>query len=291
MKIFITGGTGFIGSHLINAFHTLGHDVISIKRSGSKPRISLKKQPQWIVGKLGDGTLKNIPNCDIVIHLAASGVKVSSRNWHDCIKTNVIGTNELLYGLSNVSNMPLLIYPRTFYENYINDFSDLINNPYVVTKAATMKIVELWAKTNQSSRVIFGTIFQTYGPGDDPGNVLSYTAECLGKNIPAELGSGKILRDWIYIDDLVDAFVQTLNVSDNGIQYFDFGTGKLTSLTEVVGILADLMGSSKNILHFDLKRDRGDTEFAACAKNFLPGWKSRLSLEEGLTRFINNPLI
>lgn len=288
MKIFITGGTGFIGSHLINALHTLGHDVISLKRSKSKPRISLKKQPQWIIGKLGDGTLTKLPNSDIVIHLAASGVKASNRNWNNCINSNIIGTNELLYGLSNVSNTPLLIYPRTFYEDYLNKFTKLKNNPYFVTKAAATKMVELWVKTNQKSRVNFGTIFQAYGPGDDLGNVLSYTAGCLGRDIPAKLGNGEILRDWIYIDDLVDVLIKSIKCNNNRIQYFDFGTGKLTSLREMVEMLASLMDSSKNLLHFDSKKDRGDIKIDACAINQIPEWVPNYLVKSGIKEFIKH---
>jgi len=288
MKIFITGGTGFIGSYLINALHLLKHEVIVLKRENSKPRIQLNKEPKWIIGNLGDGNLTKFPKCDVVIHLAASGVKASNRNWNDCIKTNIIGTNELLYGLSNVSNMPLFIYPRTFYENYLNDFSELINNPYVVTKTAGTKIIKLWASSNKKARVIFGTFFQVYGAGDDPGNVLTYTANCLRRGIPAKLGSGKGLRDWIYIDDLVDAFTRVLKVNGNRIQYFDFGTGKLTSIKEVVVKLAGLMGCSNDLLSFDSKRDRHDTELILCAKYFLPSWKPSVSLEEGIINYINS---
>ena len=52
MKIFLTGGTGFIGSHFINAMHRDGHKVVALRRKGSKPRIKLDQEPKWIEGSL-----------------------------------------------------------------------------------------------------------------------------------------------------------------------------------------------------------------------------------------------
>jgi len=284
MKILVTGGTGFIGSNLINALHELGHNIISFKRRGSKPRVTLKKQPEWIVGELGDGTLTNLPNCEVVIHLAASGVKASHRKWAECVKTNIIGTNELLCGLNKISNNPLLIYPKTFYEDCLGNFHESINNPYISTKAAATKTVELWANTNKNIKVTFGTIFQCYGPGDDPGNVITYTIDCLRNDTKVKLGSGIGMRDWIYIDDLINAIVKTINLSIKRIQYYDFGTGELTSLKEMVNIIADMMGRSKELLNFDPKMDRTDTEFSAHARDFVPDWKPYYSNLTGIKK-------
>ena len=287
MKIIITGGTGIVGSHLVNALHLLEHEVIVIKRENSKPRIPLNKEPKWIIGNLGDNTIGKLPKCDIIIHLASSGVKSSNRKWNECIKTNIGGTYQLLHLLDKMSNKPLLVYPKTFYEESLNKFPKLGQNPYIATKSASTKIVKLWATYNIDARVIFGTIFQAYGAGDDPGNVLTYTANCLRNGVTAQLGSGNGLRDWIYIDDLVDAFTRALKVNGNRIQYFDFGTGKLTSIREVVLKLADLMDCSNDLLSFDSKRDRHDTELTSRAKKFLPAWKPRLSLEEGIIKYVN----
>ena len=288
MKIFVTGGTGFIGSYLINALNKLGHDVVALKRSGSKPRIILNKQPKWIIGKIGYGNLKKLPNCDIVIHLAASGVKASNRNWYDCINTNIIGTNELLIGLSGVPNPPLLIYLRTFYEEYLNKVTSFKRNPYIVTKTTATKIIESWAQKNINAKVVFGTVFQAYGPGDEYGNLLTYTKRCLQNNIKAKLGSGSGLRDWIYINDLVDALAKTIDLKHNRIQYYDFGTGSLTSIKKMVETLAELMYAPNSLLDFDHNRDRGDTEFGAYAKNLVPDWYPSFSVREGLELLIKN---
>ena len=291
MRVLVTGANGFVGHHLVPRLLDKGHNVITY---GLKPPFFQDYSCGYthiITGDLSSGEeLDQIvwKDVDAVIHLSAAGVKASRRIWSECISVNIVGTEQLIHAMSNISTPPLLVYPRTFYEDYVNKLSGLKKNPYIVTKAAGTKIVELWARDNKNARVVFGTIFQAYGTRDDSGNILSYTADCLRDGIPVKLGSGKSLRDWIYIDDLVDAFIRSLNVSGNRIQYFDFGTGELTSLKGAVETLARLMGSSNDLLQFDPGRDREDAELTACAKKLLPDWEPRFSVEMGLTHFIDN---
>ena len=290
MKIFLTGANGFIGRHLLPRLLDKGHNVISYDIKEPVFQGNAYGKMRTIIGDLTSGEgLDEIKweEIDAVIHLAAAGVKASDRNWYGCISVNMLGMEKILYAIGEVSPPPLLIYPRTFYEDCISESSDLKNNPYIVTKTAATKIVELWARNNKNARVVFCTIFQAYGSGDDPGNILTYTANCLKEGVAAKLGSGKGLRDWIYIDDIVGAFLRGLEVTGDNIQYFDFGTGKLTSIKEVVVKLAGMMGYSNELLSFDSKRDRYDTKLRSCAKHILPKWKPSLSLDEGINKYID----
>ena len=291
MIVLVTGASGFIGNHLLPRLLDEGHEVIAFDLKPPISQVHFRERMRIITGDLSAGEgLEQIEweNVDAVVHLAAAGVKASKRDWHECISVNIIGTEQLIHSMSRIDNPPLLIYPRTFYEDYLSEIPGLEQNPYIVTKKAGTKIVELWAQDNENTRVVFGTIFQAYGAKDDTGNVLTYTVNCLRNGVTAELGSGKGLRDWIHIDDLVEALIKTLSLSGNRIQYYDFGAGKLTSIKDIVEKIADLMGCSYNLLKFDSGRDRNDTELISCAKKFLPGWKPRISLEEGLMDLINS---
>ena len=291
MSVFVTGASGFVGRHLLSRLLDEGHNVIAYDL---KPPVSPNyagRHTHIITGDLSSGEgLEQIvwEEVDAVVHLAAAGVKASRRNWSECVSVNIVGTEQLLHAMSQVSPTPLLVYPRTFYEDYLNEIPGLKKNPYIFTKTAATKIVEMWASDNKNANVVFGSIFQAYGAGDDPGNILTYTTNCLKNGVTAELGSGNGLRDWIYIDDLVDAFTRALKVNGNKIQYFDFGTGQLTSIKQVVVKLAGLMGCSNDLLSFDSSRDRHDTELISRAKKFLPAWKPRLSLEEGIINYIDS---
>ena len=118
-------------------------------------------------------------------------------------------------------------------------------------KAHGTKIIETWVNKNKNANLIYGTIHQVYGQGDDPNNVISYAAKCLHNNLPAKLSSGNIQRDWIYIFDLVNAIIKSIDMHEGGIKRYDFGTGRLYSLKSVLNKLAKLFGKSINLLHFN----------------------------------------
>jgi len=290
LKIFITGGTGFIGSHLVNSLQKKGHSVYCLIRKDSSSRIKFNKQPKWIVGELGNGSFNKLPSCDLVIHLAASGVKSSFRDWNDCIKTNIIGTNELLYNIKKLKSPPTLIYPRTFYENHFNEISELSKNPYFSTKFATTNIVKLWSENNPNIPVLFTTIFQVYGIGDDKKNVLSYTIDSINQGKPVNLGNPNILRDWIYIEDLIDAFIKLINQKNNSTSFYDLGTGNLFTLKNMIDEIKEYMIEKNPKLNYNHFENTFDTKVNSYAKTFVPGWIQSFPNKKGIKQFINKSL-
>ena len=95
MKIFITGGTGFIGSNFINLAHQKGINFIALKNKNSNPRIKLYKSPNWVVGNMNDNWLKELSICDSFIHFASYGVVRDNTNWDKCFKINLVDSLEL----------------------------------------------------------------------------------------------------------------------------------------------------------------------------------------------------
>jgi len=290
MKVLVTGSSGFVGRRVVLRLLDEGHKVIAYDL---KPLILQNYSSRSICIITGDLSLGEGFNrivweeLDVIIHLAAAGVKASRRVWSECVSVNILGTAQLLKSIGSISTFPLVVYPQTFYERFLGDIHEFTNNPYIVTKDAATQIVKLWADINVNASIVIGTFFQVYGPNDDAGNVLNYIAECLRRGVTAELGSGRGLRDWIYIDDLVDAIIKASSTSAKGIQYFDFGTGELTSLMSVAQTLTRLLGRPSDLLDFDPRRDRGDLTLNCCARNLLPGWKPEYSLERGLTSLVH----
>ena len=95
MRIFLTGGTGFIGSHLLQQALAAGHDVVALRRPGAEARIPLDQQPHWLEGGLADDWSEALASCDAFIHLAAYGVADGAHDWEGCFQTNVIDSLRL----------------------------------------------------------------------------------------------------------------------------------------------------------------------------------------------------
>jgi len=282
MKIAITGSSGFVGRQVSRKLAEAGHELYLYDIRHPADASGATVFP--IIGNLvtGEG-LGDIPwnKLDIVVHLAAAGVKASRRTWTECLQVNVIGTQQILERLRMVENPPRLAYAQTFYENHLTvpSFSE---NPYVATKKTASDLIQIY-QLKTGAPVTSATLYQAYGPGDDAGNVLSYIVNQLRQNQPALLGSGRGLRDWIYLDDLVDGLVAAIAAPPGE---YDLGTGELHSLRTVAEKLADLMPVSRSLLIFNPEKDRGDIDITDCAQRIVPGGLSYRTLDEGLRNLI-----
>ncbi len=89
MRIFVTGATGFIGSHFVRLALAEGHEVIALKRPNSETRIQLNIEPQWLHGSLCDDWSTALDGCDALFHFAAQGVSPQETDWNRSFKYNV----------------------------------------------------------------------------------------------------------------------------------------------------------------------------------------------------------
>ena len=97
MQIFLTGGTGFIGSYFINKALVAGHEVVALRRTPqSRPQINLTTEPVWVNKLIEDVSTKDLSGCDVLVHLASFGVSPKPSTWEDCFKVNVLDTMHLL---------------------------------------------------------------------------------------------------------------------------------------------------------------------------------------------------
>ncbi len=285
MKILVTGVNGFIGQHLAQRLAVAGHEVAGLDiQADPGPPVA-----QYLQADLSNA-IPELPACGVVVHLAAAGVKAKGRDWQSCTAVNVLGTQRLLYALSAMPEPPALLYTRTFYQNHLGKgIAAFDSNPYVATKEAAEQLIRLWQERDTNRRVVFGTVYQAYGPGDDSGNVLSYAAQKLRSGEKAEFGSGAGRRDWIFVDDLVAAIARATDQADamdRGVEEYDFGSGELTSTRQMIERLAALADADPGLLNFDASRDRGDTQIEDRAARFLPGWRLEVSIDEGLKRLL-----
>jgi len=294
MTTLVTGGSGFIGRNLIKALLEEEHDVIAVSRS-CVTDFTGSKNFQWISGDLvtGEG-LEKIPweTLECVIHLAAAGVKSSKRNWDECIQVNILGTERLLNYIKKwaIKN-PKVFLSKTCYEKALPTVSAFKENPYVVTKEASSQLALLWSEDFKGT-TIFGTIYHTFGPDDHPLSVLSYAARCFKEGKPAIFSSGTALGDWLYITDAVNGILMAIKQSHHGVQHWDIGSGRVTTIRDLVGRLHLISGRKKEDIVFDTSLDQADITLHQAAQKLPLGFKPTLTLQQGLEqhyRLINLP--
>ena len=84
MRIFITGATGFIGSHFMNHALSAGHEVVALRRTAeSMPRVALVREPTWLACSLRQITESDLAGTDVLLHLAAAGISPRSSGWDE----------------------------------------------------------------------------------------------------------------------------------------------------------------------------------------------------------------
>ena len=284
MNIIVTGFGGFVGRALCRRLRADGHAVTGFDAAlpSDDPGFPMVR------GNLvtGEGIdLLPWTDADAVIHLAAAGVKAPGRQWPICVQVNILGTMNLLRAVERAPKAIRLVYAHTFYEDFVATNASLGENPYVLSKFVTTRLVSDFGSRHRAG--VFGAkLFQIYGPGDAPGNLVPHVASQLARGEKALIGSGAGLRDWLHVDDLAAGLEALLRLPSTGtFEDYDLGSGELVSIRQNMIDLADQFGpSARSLLDFDPARDRPDVDLAACAVRRIPGWTPSIGRIEGLKR-------
>ena len=216
MKIFLTGGTGFIGSNFLNTIHRIDDiQVIAVKRhETSKPRIKLIKEPEWIISSLGDIEINVLKKCDILVHLAAHSSNSPYDNIENCIKYNVTDSLSLVKKSLKAGIKKFIIAGTCFeYGKSSNDYDYIpVNAPlnpvgsYPVSKAMFYHAV---METLNSCNVdyIYCRFFQVYGLGEDSKRLYPSLIRAAKNNEDFIMSSGTQERDFIEVRELVSELI------------------------------------------------------------------------------------
>lgn len=289
MKLFVTGATGFVGSHFVHAALEAGHEVTALRRSSSsQPRLPLLVAPRWLEKGLDAVTADDLAGHDVLVHLAAAGVKSSRRTWPEGLETNVVGTARLFDTACRCpGRVPSFVMARTFYEDLVSQDPGLNENPYIATKWAASEVIRVRAG-EYAAPIAFVRVFQVYGPLDDPRNVLSYAAGQFSRGEKACFGTGHSRRDWIRVSDaargLLAAVEKVSSLRASEIHNFDLGSGQLHSIREMVERLARIAGLDPEVAcEFDPKRDRPDVGVEMAASPSLGGGVDPAGPDVGLS--------
>lgn len=255
-KVLITGATGFIGRHLVEQGLHTGATVITNSRSPAQ----MCNASAHIVMDLGNRAevLRVIRELEpaAIMHAASAGVSEKVA-LVDLLRTNVIGTDNLLAAADSLPERPTVVIAGSGYEYaaqsrpLTEDDPVFPTSPYGISKAAAAFCAAIYAKRMP---VTVLRIFNVYGPGERLPRLLPYIVENAKLGNVAELTACEQVRDFVYVRDLASLFWRALECSpeDHRLRVLNVGSGDAAPLKDFVRILCQILQESGLNPHLDL---------------------------------------
>lgn len=240
MRMFITGGTGFLGSHFIQQALDHDHEIFALRRLGSTPRITLKREPNWIEKDLGEITCKDLKGFDALVHFASHGVSPQKTDWESAMRVNVHLSTQLIQHACHAEIPKILLCGSCFEygkkgENYTFIPSDAPLKPlgpYAASKAAFSLVAESMARSMDSEFVLLRP-FHFYGEGQHEQNFWPSLRQAARAGEDFEMTLGQQIRDFQPVEQTAASFLKTLNQwpgRRGEIQVANLGSGRPTTL-------------------------------------------------------------
>ncbi|WP_298247466.1 NAD(P)-dependent oxidoreductase [uncultured Christiangramia sp.] len=237
MVIFLTGGTGFIGSHFIKSALEVGHEVIALRRSlNSKPKICLDIEPQWLFKDILEVEELDFSGVDVLVHLAAHSVIYPFDTLENCLKYNVNHPLALFKVAKNAGVSRFVVAGSCFEYGTSGERYEYIptNAPleptssYSTSKAMATLAFKQFAIDNQVCLSVH-RLFQVFGEGEFKTRLwpsLKLAAKS-GSDFP--MTEGEQVRDFIHVLDVIDNFLEMCkieNFENSYFKIFNVGSGK-----------------------------------------------------------------
>lgn len=301
-RYLITGGAGFIGSHLIEHLLKLDHQITVLDdlSSGNLNNLPQNSNIEFIKGDILDTeTLKRaFKNTQGIFHLAAiASVQKSINDWQHCNNVNLYGAIKV-FQESALNNIPVVyassaaVYGAN--ENLPLAENDIVNplSPYAVDKYSCELQAKIFGKLKNLKS--FGLrFFNVYGlrqaqNSDYSGVISIFKQLAIAKKDLVIFGDGEQTRDFIHVSDVAKALIKAMNAADIVAPVCNICTGKSYSINQLAEIVSKIL-SVKNINYEpyqigNIKNSLGDTTLALKLLNF----KAESQFEEALTQFLLN---
>jgi len=298
MKILVTGGAGFIGSHVTKQLIDKGHEVVVFDNLSRGYRSLIDAKASFVCASLSEKKrlVDALIGIDTVIHMAAFIIVPESVEKPDLYwENNVVSTKILLEAMEEEGVKKIIFSSSaTVYgdPDQLPLFEDSpvkkAENPYGQTKIEMEKLIKKAHEDNGLSAIIL-RYFNPYGPNElhkpETHAIPNFIKATLDhKPIPL-FWKGEQIRDFIYIEDLAAAHVAPLSLE--GSHIFNVGTGKGTKVIDIVNKIFEITGCKVPIE--DLGRRVGDVPANWASSKKIQkelGWKAKVSLGEGLRKTI-----
>ncbi len=304
MKVLVTGGAGFIGSHVVEKLLARGDEVTVLDNFNDfyDPTIKRENMLANAGARLVEGDIRDADlikrlfaeGFEGVIHLAAmAGVRPSLEDPLLYGDVNVRGTQTLLRELEHADIRFVFASSSSVYgsnERVPFEETDDIHRP-VSPYAATKRSGELLCYTHHhlyKTPISCLRFFTVYGPRQRPEMAIhKFVRRCLaGESIPF-FGDGSTRRDYTYIDDIVDGVVRSLDRCE-GYEVYNLGESETISLSELVSTIGEVTGTEPVLERLPMQPGDVLITYANVDKARQKlGYEPRTSLRDGLERFLS----
>jgi UDP-glucose 4-epimerase len=303
MKILITGGAGFIGSHLVEKLLIKNNEILIIDNlmTGKKENLSFEGNYELFIDDLGsEKSLNKITefNPDVCFHLAAqASVVVSVSNPALDFDHNILQPILLLKTLlkTNCKKFVFSSSGGTIFGEPVNvptseeDFAGEPQSPYGVAKKRLNELIQIITKdTNMSYSILnFSNVF---GPRQDPhgeaGVISIFSNKFLSNEQPIIYGDGNQTRDYVYVMDVVEAMILSSKTEEN--LFLNIGTGIETSVNQLVEIMKDKFNSDIEPIYQDAREGELLRSVLDNSKALASiGWKPVYDLNIGMEKVVD----
>ncbi|MCA9435154.1 MAG: SDR family oxidoreductase [Candidatus Omnitrophica bacterium] len=301
-RVVITGGAGFLGSHLAEELLKRGDEIIVLDNfiTGNPDNLAHLPQENLTLIKTDVSNYINVEGeVDLILHFASPASPIDYLQWPiQTLKVGSLGTHNAL-GLAKAKNARLLIastsevygdpqvHPQTEdYWGHVNPVGPrgVYDEAKRFSEAMTMAYNRYHGVETRIVR-----IFNTYGPRmrlEDGRVVPAFISQALQKKPLTVFGDGKQTRSFCYVDDLVDGILRLADSDHSGP--VNIGNPNEFTILELAEIISELVGLDLNVVHKELPKDDPKVRQPdiSLAKEIL-GWEPKIQLREGLKKTLD----
>ena len=293
-RALVTGATGFVGSHVARALAASGAEVHALVRPGARldrvPDLvdavtfhtveARAEQVAAVVADIGP---------DVTFHLATHFVAEHGPADIDAlVESNVAAPARLVDALASGGRATTFVNAGTAWQ-HVEGEPYRPKNLYAATKQAFDDVLRHYTERRQL-RAVTLNLYDTYGPDDHRGKLLSALVGALRSDEPLPMGSGEQLVDFVHVDDAAAAFLHAADVARDSdgatVSTFAISSGGACRVRDVVELLGEIAGRAVPV-RWGARPDRpGDMVTPWHAGAPLPGWRPTISLRAGLAALI-----
>lgn len=286
MHLLVTGATGYLGSCLVRSLQQAGHQISVLKRRNSRmDRLtSCVDGFEWFDVEDGLDMMFSSRSVDGILHFATCYGR-NKETSSDIFETNTAFPLRLL-DMALAHGVSLFINTDTSLDKYLN--------AYTLSKRQFSEWGR-WMANQGKMRFLNIRLEHMYGPQDDPSKFVSYIVKSIADGqARLDLTAGQQLRDFIYIDDVVSAYMTLLDDvcgwQQAEYRECDLGSGDAIAIKVLVSKIKELIGGPTTLQFGAVPYRLGEVMFSQADNSYLTklGWRPVTNLHDGLTRTIFN---